>query len=369
MRQKFNIWMDSFPISLEHLALFRIFFAVFLYSFTGFPRFDWIASFPDYFYSPPPSIASFFNDFPGETFFYVMNFLLPLLMILVLVGYKTFWVSVLLGLGFILVFSFEFAFGKINHSHFIPFTLLLFSFSGWGKRFSVDYFLDREKKNKYPAPQKNILPLYALIISFSYFTSGVSKLYGGWLNTDFQAAFGYLIRNYYFTERQSLLSSFALNLKSTFLWEMIDYAVVVIEILPFCFLFNKRVFSISLFLLGLFHFLVFLIFNISFVFYPLLFCVFIINWEKSRSIARLVRFFTGKTKFLSRPVFVVGFVSGLYLFYIILMYSNIGNLGGEYPLGYLLALLFSFIVLLYFCLESVSIYLRERKDSKNHQIV
>ena len=362
MHKKFKSWIDSLYLPLDHLAIFRIFFSLFIFFFIGYPRFDWIASFPDFFYSPSLSIASFFDSFPSQNFFVIINFLLPLLILFVLVGYKTFWTSILLGILFIVVSSFEFAFGKINHSHFIPFTLMLFSFSGWGKRLSVDFYLSNKIEIKQHAKSaKNVLPLYALIISFSYFTSGFSKLVGGWLELDFQAAYAYLVKNFYFIERQAYFSSYALDVNSLFIWEVIDYIVVIVEMIPLFFIFNKKVFSIGLFFIVCFHLIVYLVFNISFGFYPLLLCVFIINWKESQTIVHLLRFFTNNIQWLSKRLFVLIFISVFYLFYIVLMYSNIENLGGEYPLGYPLSLLLSFIITLYFFIESVSIYFRNKR--------
>ena len=141
---QFNNWINRNPLSVEHLALFRILFATFyLFTFGGIYRFDWMASFPSFFYNPPPSFGSLFDSFPNVYFLHGVNLVLPVLAIFVLMGYKTRYTSLLFGLLLIVNSSFLNSFGKISHSHLVPFTALIFAFSGWGAKFSFDEFLNK----------------------------------------------------------------------------------------------------------------------------------------------------------------------------------------------------------------------------------
>lgn len=356
MNNIFQTWTKQ-SLSKEYLAIFRVLFSLFLFFFIGFPRFDWISSYPDIFYNPYPSFASLFEGFPNRSVFVVLNFLLPLGILFILVGFKTKIASIGVSIVLIISSSFVFAFGKIEHSHLINFTPLIFAFSGWGGKYSVDAMLQKQNNKNV-----NVIPFFGLVIAFSYFTSALSKILGGWLDFEYQAAYSYLILNYHFIGRTDLLSTFFLNIHSTVFWEIVDYIVILCELLPLCFLFNRKLFSFSLYNLAVFHVLVYLLFNISFAFYPLLFLVYLINWEKS-SIVRCIILIIEKnknrvTKLLILCVFIV-----LYVFYISMMNIDFGY--GEYPLGYVISLFLSFIFVSVFYFEKLLINNGKRRCNKS----
>lgn len=271
-------------------ALFRILFSLFLISTISLYRYDWISDFPVQFYEPPLSIMSFYTDFPSKLVLHFFNLLIPVLSIFVLLGFQSVISSLLLGISFIIVYSFVFSFGEISHIHFIPFTLILLSFSGWGNSFSLDLILKKKWVNyKYIKVKMNVYPYYALLISFSYFTSGFSKLLGGWLNVSFQASYFHINKFILQNSQKGIMADYLLSFESKIFWEVCDYIVVAIEILPFIFLLNPSFFRKSLLFLAFFHVLVYFLLDISFGFYPLFYLIFIVNWETSYLVGSLKR--------------------------------------------------------------------------------
>lgn len=348
---QFNNWINMNPLSKEHLALFRILFAGFyLFTFGGIYRFDWMASFPSFFYNPPPSLGLFFDSFPNVYFLHGVNLALPLLAICLLMGYKTRTTSLLFGLLFIVNATFLNSFGKISHSHLIPFTVLIFAFSGWGNKFSFDEFLDNKKAN-IKKRNFNVIPFYGLIISFAFFTSGFSKLIGGWLDIDYQATRYLMCVNAEFLDRYNLLTSFFIDhVQSKIIWEIIDYTIVIIEIVPLLLLFYPKYFRVSMFLIATFHIGVYFLLNISFGFYPLLYLVFIIRWSDSPTIKKIIEIAEKYKVFNYKKLYVLLSVL-IYAIYIFILYAF--DLKGEegQSINLLISLFVSYVIVFYFICE------------------
>jgi len=348
---QFNNWINRNPLSVEHLALFRILFATFyLFTFGGIYRFDWMASFPSFFYNPPPSFGSLFDSFPNVYFLHGVNLVLPVLAIFVLMGYKTRYTSLLFGLLLIVNSSFLNSFGKISHSHLVPFTALIFAFSGWGAKFSFDEFLNKRKLH-IKKRDFNVVPFYALIISFAFFTSGFSKLIGGWLDINYQATRYLMCANAEFLDRYNLLTSFFIEqVHSRIIWEIIDWTIVTIEIAPLLLLFYPKYFRISMFLIATFHVGVYFLLNISFGFYPLLYLVFIIRWSDSSTIRRMCEI-GEKYNIANYKKFYILLALLIYTIYIFILYGVDLKAEEGQSINLLISLFISYLLAFYFFCE------------------
>ena len=141
-----------------------------------------IASQNPLLYDPKRSLAAFF-DLLASSLFVGLDFLFLVLIILVLVGFKTRWTSLMLGLCFLVGNSFIYSFGKISHGWLLM-TLLpfIFSFSNWGAHYSIDSKMNNESKN---SQEENWpLAIFARLICIAMFSAGLEKLYHGWLFFD-----------------------------------------------------------------------------------------------------------------------------------------------------------------------------------------
>lgn len=308
MSNNLSYFLTSLYLSDSDWALFRIVFSLFLISTISLYRYDWISDFPVEFYQPPLSIMSFYTDFPSKLVLQFFNLFIPILSIFVLLGFQSVISSLLLGISFIIVYSFVFSFGEISHVHFIPFTLILLSFSGWGNSFSLDLMLRKKWGNyKYIKVKMNVYPYYALLISFSYFTSGFSKFLGGWLNVNFQASYYHINKFILQNGQRGILADYLLSFESKIFWEVCDYIVVAIEILPFIFLLHLSFFRKSLLFLAFFHVLVYFLLDISFGFYPLFYLIFIVRWETSYLVGSLKRILNSVYSF--KILLILGLIS------------------------------------------------------------
>lgn len=267
---------------------------------------------------------------------------------LLLVGYKTKIVSILYGISTIIIASFVFSItNSISHIHLIPFTAIIFAFSNWGNYYSLDAIL-AEIKNKSLKKNYNVIPFFSLIIAFSFFTSGFDKLINGWLDVDFQATQFYFSNQHIANQFDNKLLDSILNLKFlSFLWEIVDYTTVFLELLPLFFLFNKSVFRVLLFCIATFHVLVLLLMDISFSFYPILYAPFIVNWNSSVVVSYSHKYFT---KFFHNIAFhkIIFFSFLVYFTYCFIIYTSFFavSLWAKYSLPYMMYLSYSILLLL-----------------------
>jgi len=315
---RFSAWLEEYNLSPEQLGLVRIFIAAAFLLFGGMYHFEWMGEFPPVFFHPYPSLASFFHHFPPLFVLHIFNFSIPFFAVMLLAGYKTELASYGFVISFLVCYSFAWAFGQINSTILVPLFVLLMAHSGWGSRYSMDAYLNKDglRSNETRSFLVNYL---AMFIAFAYFTSGFIKIAGGWLSPSSQATYGYMITNYYVTQRMALLAPFLIHFHSKWFWEAGDYFTTIAEVSPLLTLLYPRYFRLSLFCVATFHVFVFFGLNISFGYYPLLLTMFIVDWKQSLIIKRILDFFDKHLASFFRPANWYWFVA-IYVVYMVVFY-------------------------------------------------
>lgn len=172
--QTFSDWIfNSFSVTAEGLGLFRIFTALFILCFLmpSVEMYGFLGSLPDDFYAPPPGPMWLFEGFPPEAFLLKLHAVLIILLIALLVGFKTTWTSILIGVILLVIKGFFYSVGKINHDLLLALTPTVMAFSGWGAAYSLDALRNcDEDLNSRVASWP--LTLLALFIGFMMFTAG-----------------------------------------------------------------------------------------------------------------------------------------------------------------------------------------------------
>jgi len=263
-RSSFDRWIfESYSPTLEGLALYRIFTALFFLFFLlpDVSFYSVLADYPDDFFAPPPGPMALFDRFPPELFLQVMHVVLMLSWTAVLIGLKTKIASVVAGLSMLILLGFLFSLGKINHEILLVVVPIVMAFSNWGGAYSFDqHFGSRnEKAEGWP------LTMLALIIGFMMFTAGFPKILGGWLDLSTQATQGHLLNQFYVRERQELMSAFAIRIESAFIWELLDWATVLFETMFIVAVLKSSWTRLFVCFAVLFHFSIMLTMNIAFL--------------------------------------------------------------------------------------------------------
>src|SRR5450432_475017 len=131
-------WLfEEYRTNLEDLAIFRILFACYVLIGTQ-PIGLWMHDLPQASFSPPLSLAAFFQDYPPYWVMFGLNVATIFFTFALLIGWRTVYTSLGVCIGAVLTQSFCYADGKIDHDILIAIVPLMLAWSGWGDYHSVD---------------------------------------------------------------------------------------------------------------------------------------------------------------------------------------------------------------------------------------
>lgn len=270
---------DSFPVTKEGLGLMRIVLSLFLLFFlipgNGSEHLRFLSNLPTDFYAAPPGPMMLLDQFPSYGILLTLYSICVISIILMLIGYRTYAMSITAGIALLLLQGVIFSVGKINHEILIASVPIIMAFSNWGAAFSIDSQRDEEsiKTESWP------LTFIAVLIGFMMFTAGFPKILGGWLDISTQATQGHLLNQYYVRGRQDLLAGAAVNFQSVFFWELLDWGTILFEIGFLVAIIKKRWFLTLLSLAVLFHFSTMMFLNIAFLPNFFAYAIFL-RWDK-----------------------------------------------------------------------------------------
>ena len=310
--------------------------------------YEFLGGMPADFYAPPPGPMMFFDHFPSEAIFRVLQGLLIGALISLFLGFKTKSVSILTGLLLLTIKGFVYSLGKINHDILLAVVPLVMAFSGWGGVYSIDAI--RADKSISHA-QSWTLTLLALILGFMMFTAGLPKILGGWLDIHSHAAQGHFFKQYFVRGRQDLLASQALNINAT-IWECMDYLTVLFETSFLLAIFHTRSTRIYICFAVLFHFSLMMILNISFLPNFVAYAAFL-NWDHIDRFIKSRFSYSKKKRFTP---FVFGAVLSA-LFTAIILLENGTVLNGDWGMPGVVIVTGSVPIALYYLFKQAKCYL------------
>ncbi len=212
--------LTSYALKTGDLAIVRILYASFVL-IQIVPVAAWLPLAPKAFFHPPLGPAALFTGTPPASVLLALNILLTLFLSLLLVGWRTGVASVGTGVTLLILNSWAYSLGKINHDIFLVLVPLVLAFSGWGRALSVD-------AQRRPAPESAEaeawpVALLALLVGFAMFTAGWVKATTGWLDPEARATYGHLVQNYLFTGRETWAGAWALRIDSDWFWKPGDW--------------------------------------------------------------------------------------------------------------------------------------------------
>ncbi len=243
------------------LSLLRILYGLFIVLFAT-PSFFWIGKVPQSLFLPPFfSLANLFDGFPSYPWLLAIDISLIICTICLLLGVKARYAGILFSLFYIIGSSFQFSFGKIDHSIMFPLFILGLSFTNWG----ADNALIPDKKVSKQV-QRRVLAILAVLLCFGMFTAGAAKAIH-WVDFDLETG-GFLdwfYKGFFSLERKYLLAPFVLLVPpQTF--EIFDYFAVVFELSPIiALLAGRKWWQLWLLVASIFHLGNTLLLNIPFV--------------------------------------------------------------------------------------------------------
>jgi len=341
---------ELYNFSDKHLSFFRIIFALFFLLFNGMFSYDYFPELPKEFLTFP-SVATLYGRFPPISFFNAIDILTFLCLFLVMIGLFTRIASILIFVFIVVNHSFVFLIVVAFSMLIVPFFFLVMAFSWWNTHYSLDALLFGKKNS---VNTVFIVIILLITLTFSFFISAYMKIKGGWLSIDSQAIFVYWNANYFIDNRISILNPDNLYISSKLFWELSDYLIVLIEMAPFLFCWNKKLLRISFLFLGGFQIMVYLFLNISFSIFPLMYCFFILEPERSALFKYAEAFFNRLFSQKNSYTFAI-LISLLFLIYVYFyFFGNRGGWNRDFPLMQLLGLWISFGLYVYLFVENLA---------------
>jgi hypothetical protein len=264
----------GYHVEAEGLALYRIFYAA-VYLIALFPRYSWIAAYPDAFWDPPVGPFALARGFPSASVFTALEWSLAAALFALLIGYRTRWAS--LAVGALLIVGDGFVYSILPTSHLIlaPLVPLVLAFSGWGSAWSIDALKRRASRPQSSWP----ITLLMLLIGLSFFHAGVAKAAGGWLRSDASVVAWYVER--FSRDAVGLQSALAnwVSAAPPTLHESMDRATVILETGMLVAVLIPKVGRIFIAGAAIFHLGVFLLLDIEFAPLLLVYAV-LLPWDR-----------------------------------------------------------------------------------------
>ena len=260
---RIDAWIfEEYRASTMDLAIFRIIYALFML-LTVPPVAPWIARAPHAFFSPPVSLAALFPDFPPAWLVTTLNVGVAAFLSLLLVGWKTRMASLGMAALLLVLKSFEYSMGKINHEVLLIVIPLVMAFSTWGGACSIDSCAkqaspEREERGQW------CLSYLALVIAVGMFTAGWAKLNSGWLDPSAYCTYGHLVINNLVVGRDMPAARMAFKLGPSPLWKIADWSAILLETGFIVAMLKRRFWHWALIAAVLFHVVVWALFDIVF---------------------------------------------------------------------------------------------------------
>jgi hypothetical protein len=253
------------------LGLFRIFWGWFILLFVA-PYSAFVNQVPQAFYNPPIlSLANLFAGFPPYWLMLGGDLAKIWLVVLITIGVKTRWCTIIFCLFTVLSHSFVYSFGKIDHDVVLWAVTLCLAFTDWG----VHYALIPDRRAD-PKVATRALATAGVVIAFGFFTAGFEKALH-WVNFNFSSGgfLSWFYPGYYLLDRKFLLAPLVFRVPAQS-FKILDYTAVAFELSPFLFLFAGRMaWRVWLLVATCFHLANALLLNIPFYIHVLVYLPFI----------------------------------------------------------------------------------------------
>ncbi len=305
--ERFDRWVASGPFTPADLGIYRIIYAV--AALLTAPDIRWISQYPDVIFNPPPGPIALFTGFPSLTVLIVLEMLRTVTLLMLGLGIWTKYVSIAAWVMMTVTAGLTYCFGKIDHSILMVVVPLVFAFSGWGNRFSIDAL---RRSGDCPPQQQWPLRLLALLIAWAFAAAAMTKLLTGWLSFSSQGARGYFVLGFLTEDNVYLLAPWVAAHDVTAVWEFVDWATVIFEFALLLALPWWRAFRTALAVATTFHLGVLFVMNIDFSHAVVAYAAFV-SWGaiaarlgRYRPLRTLARLFDPGTEPLAgRPAYVL----------------------------------------------------------------
>ncbi|WP_339925171.1 restriction endonuclease subunit S [uncultured Cyclobacterium sp.] len=309
INEKITNWLENtWAPNFFQLGLSRILFCL-GYLIIGLPEFIEISNFKLLFFDPPLGLSLFLGPIISSDFWWFFDLIVRIAFICLFVGFRTKWSSIIFSLLLLFGFTYLYSYGKIDHNIFPIIFPMFMAFTNWGGALSIDS-LKNNKTNL--SPKGWPLTFFSFLLGWGYFTAGLPKLMGGWLDPSYSTTAGYILRKFHSGQEPLYLNEMFVKINNLFIYKMLDYGALVFEIGFIFTIFCSALFLRSIGIAALFHLGVLLTLNIAFTTHVLVFFPYIMYFyfNNSTELSDIYQQFFNKNKIVFIGIFSIfgGFI-------------------------------------------------------------
>ncbi len=253
-----DAWCRRGDLTTADLAIFRILYGIAVLMIL--PSLERASAYPTADFDPPLGPMMLFDAVPPVPVLTALEVAIALLAALLVIGFRTRVVSVLLSVGLLVGYGFLYSFGKIDHTVILVFLPAVMAFTAWGDDLSVDH---RAPSSENTGVAQWPLRVLALLIAMPIAQAGYAKASTGWPDLTTHAVQGHMIPEY-FKGRDGWLAPVFLDLRVGPIWEALDWLTFIVEIGVLVAVLSWLAFRITLAMMTVFHLSVLLMMNIAF---------------------------------------------------------------------------------------------------------
>lgn len=307
--EKFDTWVNHGPFTSLDLGIYRIIYAVCVLCVA--PPIQYLSEYPDSMLKAPIGPFQLMTGYPSLATLVVLEVLRAISLGMLAVGYRTRCASISTSILLLLTFGLTYTLGKIDHTILLVLAPLIMAFSGWGDQLSVDSLRAAQI-----APQLAQWPLrlLAFVIGLCFFEAAAIKVVTGWLSPSTQAVRGHFLENTVLSDAPSWFAQLALGVVNRPLWEVLDWATVLLEAGILLAVPWWRAFRIAISFAALFHLSVFLLMDIRFASNLIVYAAFV-SWGLAATRIGGAEFFTKtislNSRFLQRIIVLLAAVASV----------------------------------------------------------
>ncbi|MBU2912396.1 MULTISPECIES: hypothetical protein [Reichenbachiella] len=242
------------------LGVFRILFGLYSLLFSEH-YWGWLKSIPSALYRNTRwNFFNIFSDFPADWFIDIMDITMLICMVCITIGYRTRLTSMVAFFIMLIMDGFAYNLGKIDHEIMMTLIFPILAFTNSRAKIAIRPETHTTKKT-----HDRAIALYAIVIVFGLFTSGVPKIPWMDFNTSTNGILRWYYEGYYVSDRVHLLAPY-FKYVPIFLVEITDHFIPLFEMAGLYFLLKSRkTWYTWLFALCVFHLGNTLVLNIPFI--------------------------------------------------------------------------------------------------------
>jgi hypothetical protein len=288
----FRFFESEYVPRRRDLDFYRFLFCTF--ALLQWPFYSWLEHLRDFMYAPPISPIMFFTAYPHPALYTLLNALAGISLVLLLFGKHLRIAALTFSLSYVLLSSWAFSTGKINHPILIAVIPIAIAFAlHAARRTTREPALDRQTTADTSASIGFPLAMLAFLTAYWIFTAGWQKMTSQWLSFEHPAVHRHIFTNVHITGRETWAADLLLTHATVPVWKFLDVTTVFFELSPIFLVWRRSWFRAWTFAACFFHLGIDVVMGIPYAPALLAYAAFV-PWTASRTVDKAMQVYESR---------------------------------------------------------------------------